>query len=112
MKVYNEFRHNWQLVRVEGKFVVKHLLEIRKLLEDTNSNPVSKKVAFDLSSTQYLDSSALQLMLNLKKRLDANGGEFAVCNPNEEIKEIFSIVGFDRIIAIYPSIDSLFKMRL
>ncbi|KMQ51682.1 hypothetical protein CHISP_1439 [Chitinispirillum alkaliphilum] len=112
MIITEKFSQNWQIVRFQGKFVAKTLNEVRKTLSKIESEGKMKKVVFDLSSTNYLDSSALTVMLNLLKRLNQKeGGEFVVCGPNKEVMEIFSIVGFDKVVRIYPSVESVLNQN-
>ena len=61
--------------------------------------------AVDLSETTLLDSSALSVLINLKKRVAEKGGKLILLGPNQEISEMFEVVGFNKIIPVYNSIQ-------
>jgi|WetSurMetagenome_2_1015567.scaffolds.fasta_scaffold00008_61 anti-anti-sigma factor len=102
VKVSVETWNSWNIVAIEGKFVIKFVSEIRKQLE-----PLKEKqkplVALDLTRTTHLDSSAMTLMLNYQNRLKEKQGGLAVFGANEDIMGIISIVGFDSFVPIHRS---------
>ncbi|MBI3562942.1 MAG: STAS domain-containing protein [Gammaproteobacteria bacterium] len=55
----------------------------------------------DLSRLGNLSSNGLRLFLNIAKYLQNMEGEFAVCGPGEQIKEVFELAGLTRIIPMY-----------
>ncbi len=90
----------WHIMILAGKFVVKSISLVRKKFDEieTGQNP---KVAMDLNGVTHLDSSALTVVLNFKKRLQQKNGQVAVIGPSKEIKEMFSIVGFSMAVPVY-----------
>ncbi|MFP4013619.1 MAG: STAS domain-containing protein [Chitinispirillaceae bacterium] len=112
MKTSTDKLLNWHIIKLEGKFVVKQLMQIRNILTSIEEIEKSPRIAFDLSKTSYLDSSAITAMLNLRKRLLPKNGKFVVFGPNEDVLDILSIVGFDKLIPIYSSYESFKKATL
>ncbi len=102
MKVSTEAWNSWDIVAIEGKFVVKFVAEIRKLLEQLKEK-TKPKIALDLTGTTHLDSSAMTLMLNFQNRLKEKQGELVVFGVNEDIMGIITIVGFDSFVPIFRS---------
>ncbi len=102
MNISTEKWNNWDLVAIEGAFVVRVLSEIRKVFEKTEQKP-APKVAMDFTNTSYIDSSAITLLLNFQKRLYNAQGEMVIFGPSEDIQGIFSIVNFDESVTIYTT---------
>jgi anti-anti-sigma factor len=98
-------RHDkWFIMSVAGKFVVKNLAQIRMAFDEAEKNNESF-LAVDLSETTLLDSSALSVLINLNKRVAEKGGKLILLGPNQEISEMFEVVGFNKIIPVYNSIQ-------
>jgi anti-anti-sigma factor len=102
MKINAERWQSWDIVSIEGKFVIKFVAEIRKILEPMKDRE-SPKIALDLSKTTHLDSSAMTLMLNFQSRLKEKTGGMALFGANEDIMGIITIVGFDSFVPIFRS---------
>jgi len=102
MQLKTEVWNGWHLISLGGQFVVRNLAPVRSEL-DSAENSDSHRVALDLSDCTHLDSSAITLIVNYFKRLTSKNGKMVVYGINKDIKEIFSIVGLDRIIPVYSS---------
>ena len=59
---------NWRIVSLEGKFIIKYIAQVRKVIEPLEKieHPL---VAFDFSATTHMDSSAITLIMNYNRRL-------------------------------------------
>ena len=62
-------------------------------------------VVLDLGALDYVSSAGLRVILLIAKTLWEQDGYFALCSVSEPVREVFEISGFDRIIAIHPSLD-------
>jgi anti-anti-sigma factor len=100
MKINTERWQSWDIVSIEGKFVIKFVAEIRKMLEPMKDRE-SPKIALDLTKTTHLDSSAMTLMLNFQGRLKEKNGGMALFGANEDIMGIITIVGFDSFVPLF-----------
>lgn len=54
----------------------------------------------DLSQAQYMDSSALGMILLLKEHAEKLGGQIVIYRPNEAVRKILDIAKFDRFMKI------------
>lgn len=100
---------SWYVVEIKGRFVVRNLTHVRSVFDELEQKMASR-VALDLSETIQLDSSALTILINFKKRIFARDGSLVLIQPNRNISDIFSIVGFERVIPIVESLKE-FKNR-
>ncbi len=54
----------------------------------------------DLSKTQYMDSSALGMILLLKDHADRLSGSISIVKPSESVNKILEIAQFHRLMTI------------
>ncbi len=54
----------------------------------------------DLSSTSYMDSSALGMILLLKDHVDLHQSKLVIRKPNETVNKILKIAQFHRLMTI------------
>ena len=101
--------NGWHIIAINGKFVVKNLTTIRMEFEAVEKKEL-KKTAIDLTNTTHLDSSAITILVNFYKRVVERGGIIVLFGMNNDIAEIFSIVGIDKVIPMCTSIDD-FKQK-
>ena len=89
----------------------KTLARVTGRLDTINSDEFEKKMAplleggnpdieLDCSELEYISSSGLRLFLTLQKSVNARGGKLVIKNMNNQIKEIFNMTGFSRIMTI------------
>jgi len=94
--------HSWDIVSVEGAMLMTRMTHTPPIFEVLSAKP-SPAIALDLSRTEAMDSGALSILVNLKKRVNENGGELVVVSPSEEIRMLFGIVSFDEHLRVFDS---------
>ena len=62
-----------------------------------------KEMVVDLTSVEYLDSTALGVLIGGLKRMRERDGNLALICPNQRIKRVFEITGLDKIFSIFNS---------
>src|SRR5437667_10582392 len=65
----------------------------------------AKGVIVDLSSTTFIDSTTLGVLVGGVKRLRPNDGRLSLVCSDRNITKIFEITGLDRVFTIYPTRD-------
>ena len=55
-----------------------------------------KEVCIDFSHTRYIDSSALGMLLNIKRYFKVSGAVVKIISANEQIRKILTISRFDQ----------------
>ena len=61
------------------------------------------KILIDFEELNYISSSGLRVLLVAHKRLEGNGGQVRICNPNTMVEEVFDTSGFSEIFSVYSS---------
>ncbi len=74
-----------------------------KLLEVIGTAP--RVILLDLGGIEFLDSSALGVILNGWKQMQADDAILAVVSPQARITKIFEITALNLSIHIYPSLE-------
>jgi anti-sigma B factor antagonist len=64
-----------------------------------------KQVIVDFTSTTFIDSTTLGVLVGGVKRLRTNDGQLSLVCSDRNITKIFEITGLDRVFAIHPTRD-------
>lgn len=72
----------------------------------TALNSGYNRVILDLSKATYISSSALKVLVSAWRRTRARGGDLILASLHPRVREIFEMVGFDRIFTIRESVAS------
>ena len=62
-------------------------------------------VVIDLSDVGFIDSTAIGVLVGALKRLREVGGSLAVVCANDNVRNIFEMVGLENVIPLYCSRD-------
>jgi len=71
--------------------------QVLKMIQDGE-----RKVLVDCSGLQYVNSSGLKVFLVSAKRLDSLGGKLVTCSLAPNVRMIFEMIGFTKILTIFP----------
>lgn len=63
-------------------------------------------VIVDASGVTYLSTAGVRAVLVLSRRLTIANRNLHICNLRPYILEVFQMIGFDKLIPIYPDLDS------
>lgn len=59
-----------------------------------------RHLIMDCSNLEYMSSAGLRVLLIAHRTMIGEGGTMVVCGANTEIKEVFAITGFSKILTI------------
>ena len=59
-----------------------------------------KTLILDGENMEYISSAGLRVVLSVNKQCAAAGGRFVVRNLNKEVRSVFDMTGFSRLINI------------
>jgi len=85
-------------IKINGRFDFSLHNEFRKSYKDVVLQ--SGQYVVDLAGTDYLDSSALGMLLLLKEHADSQTSTVLLSGYSDEIKEILTIASFDKIFTL------------
>lgn len=80
--------------------------ELAPLLETELTQLIQEKqdrLVIDLSQVDYVNSAGLRCLVGAWRKAKEKGGNLWLCGLNYRLKEIFGMVGFDKVFQIYPT---------
>ena len=77
------------------------LLEEIDVAIEKNEN----KILLDLAELKYLNSSGLNVIINILTRARKSGGDVAICNVNKKITELLIITKLNGVFNVCDSVD-------
>lgn len=81
-------------IQLNEKFDFSQVQDFRHAYMDDNEGV--KEVIIDLRLTEYMDSSALGMLLNMQKTLAETVSDFKIINCRPQISKILKISRFDK----------------
>jgi HptB-dependent secretion and biofilm anti anti-sigma factor len=94
---YINAAEEYQIV-LSGKFDFSYLNEFRDAYEAAPEG--AKKYVIDMRSVDMIDSSALGMLLKMKRSLNLADGEIQIINCSENVEKILKIAKFDLMFSI------------
>jgi anti-anti-sigma factor len=85
------------IIKIKGRFDFAIQNDFRKAYENEAS---SKRFILDLSETEYMDSSALGMLLLLRDYAGTDTAKIELINCRQEIKNILEISNFQQLFTI------------
>lgn len=85
-------------IAVAGKFDFQLYDEFRTAYVDTRGSGIDYVV--DLSGTDYLDSSALGMLLLLREHAGGEGSKIKINNASSDVKKILDVANFGKLFEI------------
>lgn len=82
-------------LKLDAMFDFNCMEEFRNSYTDISGKEVGQ-LNIDFRNTCYMDSSALGMLLNLKKHFEGTSLKIVLINTNEQIKKILMISRFDK----------------
>ena len=62
-------------------------------------------LVFDFTNLNYISSAGLRVLLVAARDSQSRGGKAVFCGLSKQIAEVFSVSGFDKILAVHASRD-------
>ncbi len=106
MKITKQVVKGLHVISLEGDLVMGKTNELYSQIIPLIEKDDKIGVILNCQEVKYVDSSGLGMVVNLFKALQKQKMEFAICNVNEQVNELFSLTRLDRIISITKDIDS------
>ncbi len=86
------------IISVQGRFDFSSLQNFRNSYEKIIPKP--NKYVIDLKESEYLDSSALGMLLALRDYAGGDNSNISVINCNQDVKKILVITKLDELFSV------------
>ncbi|MCR9261269.1 MAG: STAS domain-containing protein [Pseudomonadaceae bacterium] len=100
MSIKSQLDDNLQklIIAIDGRFDFSAHKDFRDAYEDLEEKPHSYRI--DMSEAQYIDSSALGMLLLLRDHAGGDSADVEIVNCNADVKKILTISNFDQLFTI------------
>lgn len=99
MKIEITQTDNKVMVAIEGRLDTVTSSEFEKSLAPYFAmNGI--ELHLDCKDMEYISSAGLRVVLTTHKNVTSKGGKFLICNLNKEVRYVFDMTGFSRILTI------------
>jgi anti-sigma B factor antagonist len=83
------------VVSPRGELDIATVDQLRAVLDD---RAAGERVELDLSGLRFLDTSGLQLLVELHRQAARGGFDFAIRNATGNVQRVFEMAGLDRVL--------------
>jgi anti-sigma B factor antagonist len=93
------------IFKLEGEIIEKG--QTTGLMEqiDTLLSSGKKNIVLDLEGLRYMNSSGLNVLVNILTKARNAGGDVSVCHLSEKIKSLLVVTRLDTIFHIVPTVE-------
>ena len=81
-----------------------HYVPTLRSLFQSKLNERCPALIVDLSAVDFIDSTGLATLIEYHRDAGTHGGMFCLAGINPNLKAIFDVVQFDRVMAIFPTV--------
>lgn len=86
------------MLSISGEIDGTNVDEFENLVSDAADRTSS--LVLDLGNLEYVSSAGLRVFLTLQKKVKHRGDSLVIKNVNEEVRDIFSVTGFVKLLNI------------
>ena len=96
---------NVQVFRLQGELIDRE--QPKAMLEEVEKVIANGKnlILLDMKDLKYINSSGLNVLINVLTKSRKAGGDVAICNLNEKNKELLLITKLDSIFNVCKSVE-------
>jgi anti-anti-sigma factor len=88
------------VIGLRGRFDFSAHRDFRAAIDAAVDNPQVKEVQVDLGQVDYLDSSALGMLLILRDKIQTVGKKMGLVNCRGTVRQVLDIANFGKLFAI------------
>ena len=104
MDIQVESRQDRRIVRIKGKVTFEHCSALQSRLDGLIQVGV-REVVIDFRDVPFIDSSGVGEVLRLFKGMREIGGDVMLINPNQKLRDLFSMYRFDQFMKIRDNVE-------
>jgi HptB-dependent secretion and biofilm anti anti-sigma factor len=82
---------------LNGRFDFHCFREFRQAVETVLGDSVVRELVLDLSRVEYVDSSALGMLLLMKEQADASNKKVQVCGAGDSVRKALEVANFQKL---------------
>jgi len=100
MEIRQTKNNNLAVLKLGGRFDFNAHREFKEAYSSLLTDAAIQSLEINLSGVNYLDSSALGMLLMLRERVGAAGKQVSLSSPNATVVKILEIANFNKLFVI------------
>ena len=105
-----EEKDDFAIFKISGNLIEKSqaitlLDEVEELIEKDNN-----RIILDMSDFKYLNSTGLNIFINILTKARKSGGEVVICSVAPKIKELLIITKLNTVFSVCENIEEAIKI--
>ncbi len=100
MSISVEIRNHVACILMSGRFDFQAHRDFKQAYSAPLANDLVREIEIELSRVEYMDSSALGMMMLLRERAQSAGKSVVLVKPNPLISQILDIANFSKLFKI------------
>lgn len=110
VKLSYEVLEGSNILQVDGEVIFNNSNQVKEEAKEIIKENEINKLIIDLTSTSYLDSSGIGVILSLFKFMRDKSGKLLIANPNEKVKRVFEVTKLNQILDIYSDLNKAIEV--
>lgn len=100
MSINTTISGNTAIINMTGRFDFNVQRDFKEAYDPQLTNLSVNTIEVNLAGVDYLDSSALGMLLMLRERASAAGKQLKLCKPGTSVAQILEIANFAKLFTI------------
>lgn len=100
MSINTTVSGNTAIINMTGRFDFNVQRDFKEAYDPQLNNSAVSAIEVNLAGVDYLDSSALGMLLMLRERSSASGKSLKLCRPGAGVAQILDIANFSKLFTI------------
>jgi|APIni6443716594_1056825.scaffolds.fasta_scaffold710882_2 anti-anti-sigma factor len=100
IEIKNTQENGLARIHLAGRFDFNSHRLFRQAYEEALNDPASKSIEIDLGSVDYLDSSALGMLLLVKEKATSANKSLALANCRGVVQQVLDVANFHKLFTI------------
>jgi anti-sigma B factor antagonist len=94
-----------RILRIRGKITFEHCPPLQHRLDEIVESG-AREVVIDFKEVPFIDSSGVGEILRLYKLVRDRNGEVILVNPNQKLRNLFTMYRFEKFMRILDSMET------
>ena len=99
-----QLKENVHIITIQGRIQQDDSIELEEALEDA-LNDGQYHIVVDLTAVKHICSTALGVLVSMKRRLRRNNGDIKIAVIDGDVKNLLQITMLDRVFELHETQD-------